>query len=283
MRPVWLTLGITILASLARAQAPAVNANGVLNDASFFAPGGVPTVSPGSIVAIFGTNLASTTLIGDTIPLSTALDTVTSVTFNGVPAGLYFVSSQQINAQLPFEALVGNAVSGTVDVVVSTNAGTSAPQTVNVEQTLPGIFTVNQRGFGQAIATDNNTGVIAAPAGSISGITTAPISKTSGHALIIWCTGMGAVTPPLADGANSFNPDGTFTLRNTVLQPPALEILIGGVKAQYFSSVLSPQFVSEYQIGVLPDPTTPTGDAISVQISVNGVATSDQVTIAVAP
>ena len=277
MRPVWLTLGMTMILSLARGQAPMVNAGGVVNDANYSAQG----VAPGSIVGIFGTNLASQPLIGDTIPLSTTLDTVTSVTFNGVPAGLYYVQANQINAQIPWESLASNASSAMVNVVVTTTAGTSTAQTVNVLPAVPGIFTVDQSGIGQAIATDNDDNAISAPIGSISGLVTHPISISSGHALIIWCTGLGAVTPSMPDGANSYNPDGTFTLRNTVLQPT---VTVGGVPVKtVYSSVLSPQFVSEYQIGVGLDPSTPTGDAIPVQITINGITTSNNVTIAVAP
>jgi uncharacterized protein (TIGR03437 family) len=69
-------------------------------------------------------------------------------------------------------------------------------------------------------------------------------------------------------------------LRNTVLTPV---VTIGGVTAKFVYSVLSPQFVSEYQIGVVPDPATPTGNAVSLQIQIGGVTTTDQVTIAIAP
>jgi uncharacterized protein (TIGR03437 family) len=262
--------------SLVRAQAPAVNAGGVVNDGSYATQG----VAPGSIVAIFGTNLASKVAIGDTIPLSTTLDTVTSVTFNGVPAGLYFVGPLQMDAQLPWESLANNAASGTVSIVVTTNTGTSAPQTVNVVQALPGIFTASQNGTGQAIATDSTDAAIAAAPGSIAGVTTHAISIGSGHALTIWCTGLGAVTPPLADGANSYNPDGSFTLRHTVAQPV---VTVGGVQARMLFSGLAPLFVGENQINVFLAPNTPTGNAVPVQIAINGVTTSDQVTIAVAP
>jgi uncharacterized protein (TIGR03437 family) len=60
-------------------------------------------------------------------------------------------------------------------------------------------------------------------------------------------------------------------------------VLIGGVPAQPIYSVLSPQFASEYQIGVTPAANTPTGNAVSLQIQIGGVTTSKQVTIAVAP
>ncbi len=276
MQTVRWILGLTMMLSLARAQAPIVNAGGVVNDGNYSSQG----VAPGSIVAIFGSNLASKVAITDTIPISTGLDTVTSVTFNGMPAGLYFVGPQQINAQLPYESLPSGSSSATVNVIVTTNTGASTAQTVNVLPAVPGIFTANQSGSGQAIATDNNTNIVAAAPGSIAGLTTAPISISSGHALIIWCTGLGDVTPSITDGANSINSDGTTTLRNTVLKPT---VTVGGVAAQFVYSILSPQYVSEYQVAVVLDPSTPTGNAEPVQITINGITTSNTVTIAVAP
>ena len=83
-----------------------------------------------------------------------------------------------------------------MNIVVTRTSGASSPQTVNVVPASPGIFTANATGLGQAIATDNDDNAIAAPAGSIAGLTTHPISISSGHALIVWCTGLGAVTSP---------------------------------------------------------------------------------------
>jgi hypothetical protein len=100
MRSVGLAFGMLVCVSLAHAQ-PAVGAGGVVNDGSYSAQG----VAPGSIVAIFGTNLATTIPQPETIPLSTTWSDVTSVTFNDIPAGLFFVSAGQINAQLPFNVL----------------------------------------------------------------------------------------------------------------------------------------------------------------------------------
>ncbi|MGO9012012.1 MAG: non-reducing end alpha-L-arabinofuranosidase family hydrolase [Bryobacteraceae bacterium] len=251
---------------------PTVSAGGVLNSGSYTAQG----VAPGSIVSIFGTNLAASTAIASAVPLPTALSDVTSVTFNNIPAGLFFVSQNQINAQLPFDVLPPDQ-GGTVNVVVSRSSGESPPQNVTVTPASPGIFTTTANGLGQAFAYDNSTGALAAPAGAAIGpFATAPLSLTSGHALIIACTGLGAVTPSIDDYVAAS--DGTF--RNTLLQPT---VLIGGVPAQLIYSVLSPQFPSEYQIGVTPPANTPTGDAVSLQIQIGGVTTSKQVTIAVAP
>jgi uncharacterized protein (TIGR03437 family) len=251
---------------------PTVNAGGVLNSASYTTQG----VAPGSIVSIFGTNLAASTTAASAIPLPTALGDVTSVTLNNIPAGLYYASQNQINAQLPFNVLPGQD-SGMVDIVVTRSSGTSAPGNVIVAPASPGIFTTSANGLGQAFAYDNTTGALAAPAGApIEPFTTAPISVGSGHALIVACTGLGSVTPSIENYVAAS--DGI--LRYTLLQPT---VLIGGVPAQPIYSVLSPQFVSEYQIGVTPASNTPTGSAVSLQIQIGGVTTTDQVTIAVSP
>jgi uncharacterized protein (TIGR03437 family) len=270
MRPVGLVAGLVMAASVAHAQ-PAVNQGGVLNSGSYTTNG----VAPGSLVSIFGTNLAASTALASTIPLSTSLSDVTSVTFNSIPAGLYFVAGTQINAQLPFDVLPSGMTSGQATIIVTRSSGVSEPQTVPIVQVSPGIFTTTQNGLGQAFAYDNSTGAVAAPTGTVIGsFSVAPISLSSGHALVIACTGLGAVTPSIDDYVAAS--DGT--LRYTVLQP---QVLIGGVQAKYIYAVLSPQYVSEYQIGVVPDPSTPTGPAVPLQIVIGGVTTNNQVTIAV--
>jgi uncharacterized protein (TIGR03437 family) len=255
-------------AILARAQTPVVNAGGIVNTASY-ASGGI---APGSIVSIFGTNLAGQPATASSIPLPSALGNVSSVTFNGVQAPLYSVSSSQINAQVPWNVLAAGSTSPTVNVVVTTNAGSSAPQTVQVASTFPGIFSVSANGIGQAIATDNSDGAIAAASGSISGANTHPIQI--GSYLIVWCTGLGAVDSVVANGANTGG-----AIVHTLAQPT---VLIGGVAATFVYSVLSPQYAGEYQVAVQVAPGTPTGDAMPLQIQMNDVTTFSNVTIAVA-
>src|ERR1035441_3697013 len=76
-------MALLALATLAQAQAPVVG--GIVNSGSYYAGAGV---APGSIVSIFGTNLASQTATAGSLPLPTSLGDVSSVTFNGVPAAL---------------------------------------------------------------------------------------------------------------------------------------------------------------------------------------------------
>ena len=140
MRLTALGIGLLLAASLASAQGPAVNAGGVLNTGSYSTPG----VAPGSIVSIFGTNLASKLALASTIPLSTSLGDVTSVTFNNIPATLYYVGPLQINAQLPWNVMPAGTDSGNVNIVVTRTSGASAPQSVPIVAAAPGIFTVKQ-------------------------------------------------------------------------------------------------------------------------------------------
>ena len=263
-------IGVALLSfmALARAQTPTVNAGGVVNAASY----GVGGVAPGSIISIFGTNLAGQPASAGSIPLPTSLGTVRSITFNGVSAAIYYVSSYQINAQLPWNVLPSGSSSGTVNVVVTTNAGSSAAQSVPVVPALPGIFTASSNGIGQAIATDSVDGAFAAPAGSVRSLAR-PIAI--GRYLIIWCTGLGAVDAPIANGGNTGG-----KIVNTLLKPV---VLIGGVQASLVYSILSPQYVGEYQVAVQVAPGTPTGNAVPLQIQMNGITTADDVTIAVAP
>ena len=148
-----LLLGATSAPDSLWAQAPDLPPSSVVNGASF-RPAADPNgaVAPGAIVAIFGANLAGETQLAMSVPLSTRLpDTAegTSVTFNipgsSISAPLFFVSSAQINAQIPFGVPVGT---GTVSVQVRRGSETSATQPVQVADVSPGIFTVNQNGTG---------------------------------------------------------------------------------------------------------------------------------------
>src|ERR1700722_12806916 len=248
------------LAVLARAQAPAVNPGGVVNAAS----GATQGVAPGGMVSIFGTNLASAATVSNAVPLGMTLGDVVSVTFNNIAAPLFYVSPLQINAQVPWNVLPAGSTSGTASLVVTRSTGASPAQNVPVVAALPGIFTGSETGVGQAIATNNVDGELAATADPIA----------IGDYLIVWCTGMGAVSPSVANGAAA--PAGVFS--NTVLTPV---VTIGGVPATFVYSVLSPQYVGLNQIGVQVAPGTPVGNAEPLQIQVNGVTTSAQVTIAV--
>jgi uncharacterized protein (TIGR03437 family) len=264
------------LACAAFAQSPVVAPGGVLNGASFDKTAGAP-VAPGALISIFGTDLSAASLSADTVPLSTSLSSVT-VTFNGIAAPLKDVvhnaaNGDQINAQVPWEVLPAGTASGTAQVVVSRNGVTSAPMSVPLAASAPGIFSVSF-GVGQAIAYGNSDGQIAAAAGSIPGLTTHPAKIGDPTTLVILATGLGPVNPPVKTGDKVT--DGG--LHPTVTTPT---VLVGGVPADVKFAGMTPQFVGVYQINIVIAAGTPVGNAVPLQIRIGNVTTTDKVTIAV--
>jgi uncharacterized protein (TIGR03437 family) len=82
-------------------------------------------VAPGSIVSVYGTNLAASRILID-----------------GLAAPLLFVGPDQINAQVPYETQAGIA-----SVVAMRGDLASAPAALKIQETAPGIFVLlNQDG-----------------------------------------------------------------------------------------------------------------------------------------
>ena len=256
----WLVVIAAVLAALA--QTPAITDGGVVNLAG---SGPLQVVAPGSLVAVFGSQLASKIAAANTIPLSTTLDDVTSVTFNGISAPLLFVSPSQINAQVPWEVQPGSA-----SVVVTRTGGSSAPAAVQITPSAPGIFTINFSGR-QALAVNNADGSIAGPPNLIPGLTSHPAK--AGDTLVIFATGLGPVSPAAVTGNSSAD-----TMRSTVDTPT---VLVGGMPAQVSFSGLSPLLVGVNQLNVVVPSGVPAGNFVTLQLQMGDTTTTDQVTIAV--
>ena len=162
------------------AQAPLVFEGGVVNGASF-RPSDAPrgAVAQGSIISIFGSNLASATGNADSVPLPIQI-IATRVTIGGRAAPLFFVSAGQINAQLPW-----NTPTGTVQLTVKTPQGISTPVNVSVVETAPGLFSqvANGRGPGAVLnfVSQENTPT-----------NTAASTITPNGIVLIFATGLGA-------------------------------------------------------------------------------------------
>src|ERR1700737_1732486 len=114
--------------------APVIAPGGIVNGASYVRG---PVVA-GSVAAIFGAGLASSALASPGTPLPTALNNV-SVTMNGTPVPLLFVSPSQINVQVPWN-LAGMSQ---VQVVVTNENGSSPPVSANLAGVAPAIFTAD--------------------------------------------------------------------------------------------------------------------------------------------
>jgi len=258
-----LIVSLALVGSAVLQAQPSVGDNGVVDAANPFNH----TTAPGSIVSIFGTNLAAGTTVASTVPLSSSLGG-TSVTFNGIAAPLFFTGMFQINAQLP-SGLTGT----TASIVVTTASGPSAAKTIQIAPTAPAIFTLNQTGSGQGVVLIANTSTFVAPVGAIAGITSQPAK--AGDVLTIYANSLGPVDIPVADGNNTLDAlrrtKGTLTIKVGAVDVPPGNILFSG---------LAPQFVSLYQINFTMPPGVPAGDKTPIQIAIDGVASTGQVTIA---
>lgn len=101
-------------------------------------------VAPGSMVTIFGAGLGPVGQ-GFSVGGASLPDSIGgfSVTFNGIPAPLSYVSARQINAQVPWE------IQSDAEVVVTANGVSTAPFKVSTAAIAPGIFVTTS---GQAFA-----------------------------------------------------------------------------------------------------------------------------------
>jgi len=239
---------------------PQVAVGGVLNAASYSLS---TPVAPGTIVSIFGSNFTDSTgvLEAPSLPLPTELGG-TSVTIGGEAVPLYAVTSGQINAMLPFDL----AVDTSVPIVVTRNNAVSAPQPVGMVSSQPGVFTQTANGQGTGIVVIVHADGSQVEAGNGN-------SATAGDALVIYCAGLGDVTPRAVAGA----PAPPSPLAHTI-NPVA--VTIGGVNAPVFFAGPTPGFTGLYQVNA----TVPTGIAPSQQAPLvlsQGANSSATVTIPV--
>jgi uncharacterized protein (TIGR03437 family) len=198
---------------------------GIANGASF-APAGDP-IAPGEFVSLFGTGLSAGTKTAAP-PYPPGLSNVT-VLINGVQAPLSLVSSLQINALVPYATTGPTATI----VVVNSNGAMSNTVTVPVAATAPGVFSLTSNGIG-------NGAILHA---DYTLVTTAKPAVT-GETVLVFLTGLGAVTPPVPDGKA-----GSGTTLNYVNAP--VTALIGGLPAAVSFAGLAPGYPGLYQLNVV--------------------------------
>ncbi len=222
------------------------------------AEGESPIIAPNTWVEVKGTNLApagdirtwaSTDFVNG--QLLAALDGV-SVTLNGTPAFVYYISPVQINILTPPDSL-----SGAVKVVVNVGSSASAPYTVSAQVSSPSFFVFN--GGPYVIAQHAADYSLVGPANFSAGSTTPAVP---GETVVLYANGFGAVTPPVVSGA--MTPFGALT--------PLPSVTIGGVNANVTFAGIN-GVPGLFQFNVVVPPNVPTGDNQLVA-SYNGATSS---------
>jgi uncharacterized protein (TIGR03437 family) len=232
--------------------APAVITS-VVNGASY-----QPGIEAGSWVMIQGANLANTypgrTWRSDEVVngnLPTALDGV-SVTIDGKPAFVYYISSTQINVQAPSDSAVG-----TVSVVVDNNGNISAPAAAQLQAVAPAFFMYP--GTNYAVASRLPDYALLGDPSAVPG----SVAAKPGDTVVLWGTGFGATLPALAAGT-------TVSGAPAVVTAPT--VTVGGTAVPVIGTVLTAGSAGLYQVTIQLPATVPTG-AVAVQASAGGVPT----------
>jgi uncharacterized protein (TIGR03437 family) len=241
--------GDAFVVKIAPAGPPTITS--VLNGASFQAG-----IEAGSWVTITGTNLANTNpgrtwkdseVVNGQLP--TSLDGV-SVTIDGKPAFVYYISPTQINVQAPSDTNIG-----AVDVVVNNNGAVSAPATAQLQAAAPAFFTFS--------------GTTAAIASRLPDYTVGAVKP--GDTVVLWGTGFGATTPPTPAGS-------AVSGAPAVATTPT--VTVGGVSVPVISAVLTTSTAGLYQITIQIPANVPVG-AQPVQATVGTVKTPAGVTLTI--
>ena len=239
-----------LFAAITTTAPPSVPANGIVNGASFAGPGNTLGIAgccaPGSIAAIFGTNLTengssclppacSPAFRSDKRLAATLAGAQVEV--NGVPVPMLYASPVQLGIEVPAELMAGSTAS--VQVIV--DGQSSAANTLNVAVFSPGIFA-------GAITHADGAAVTAANAAAV------------GETVTIYATGLGQTSPAVPTGEL---PSGTVTTATTPT------VTMGGVPAQVQSYGLA-DLVGVDMITVVVPSAIQAGTTVPVVVSIGG-------------
>jgi uncharacterized protein (TIGR03437 family) len=238
--------------------APTLTPASVVNGASF-ASG---PVAPGEIVTLFGTAIGPPTPAYLTLTnprlVSNSLAGV-EVYFNGVPAPMLYASARQVNVVVPYSV----AGQSTTTMQLEYLGALSAPVTLQVTATSPGVFSIagSGQGPGAILNSDGSVNSAARPA-------------ARGGWVSIFATGAGVTTANSVDGFVTSAPP-PVPIGNVAVTIGGLPCLVNyaGPAPGLVSGVL--QINAQVPAGVTP------GVAMPVQISVGSVSSLPVVTVAV--
>jgi uncharacterized protein (TIGR03437 family) len=236
---------------------PTIAKNGIVTASAFGAYAAV--AAPGSYVEIYGQYLAGTTrgwassdFTGNQAP--TSLDGV-SVTLNGIPAYVNYVSPTQVNIQVP-----DNVPAGIASLVVDFEGVTGPASSLLINTQEPGLlapatFKVGTRQYVAAVHATTNAFV---SSGNIPNIPAAP--AVPGETLIFYGTGFG----PISNGSVA----GLIASGQSTLANP-FSMTIGGAPATVNYDGLAPGLVGVYQFNAVVPAGISSGD-VSVSALLNG-------------
>jgi uncharacterized protein (TIGR03437 family) len=256
-----LSNGVVIYGMLPSAPDPQATApfiSAVASSASY----ATDAVSPGQLVAIFGSSL------GPSTPSSLQLDASGNVTnsiggtqvlFDGTPAALIWTSANQVNAVVPF-----GISAQTTQIQVQYQGQASDSVAVAVAPSTPGIFSLDGSGAGP--------GAILNQDGSIN---SAAQPAAAGSSVTLFATGAGQLSPAGVDGS-------VVTASNLPVPTLPVSVQIGGVDASVLYSGGAPGLVEGVlQVNVVVPAGIASGPAVPVVLRVGSRSSQQGITISV--
>jgi uncharacterized protein (TIGR03437 family) len=231
----YLGLNVALAAPTLSGSGVFLNPEGVVNAGSW-APF-TAAIAPGEFIALNGTGLAPSGLpVANSIPFPTSIGPV-QVLINGVAAPLYYATPNVIVAIVPY----GTTNSIATVQVVNNNVASNTVTTF-VGLTAPGVFTQNQNGLGYGSIQHSDYSLV-----------TAAHPAVPGETLLVYLTGLGAVSTAVSDGAAA----PSDSLDSTV---STITATIGGASATVSYAGLTPGAVALYQVNVVVPSTATAGD-----------------------
>ncbi len=200
-------------------------------------------IASNTFITITGSSLAPVTrnwALSD-FPGGTKLPTSlggVSVTVNGKPGYVSYISTKQINVLTPVDT-----TTGPVQVVVNNNGLASASVTATMQTYSPAFFLFKD---GKSVAAVHGGGSLV---GATALYTGESVPAQPGETIAIYGTGFGTTSPAISDG-------GLVTAPQAVTTTPT--VTIGGVTAKVvYAGLIS---AGVYQIDVVVPPSTADGD-----------------------
>jgi uncharacterized protein (TIGR03437 family) len=205
------------------------------------------SVAAGSLIAIYGQNLAPTLVIGPGSPLTQAIGN-TTVTVGNYVLPLVYVSPGTIAAQVPWEITPGSYT-----LAVHTTGQADVDGTFTVSRDAPAIF-------GQPNALNLTLALATHADGSLVSLTSPAVR---GEQITIYATGLGPYTQPASDGFVA------APVTNYLVADP-ITITVGSVQVTPDSAGAAPGIVGVSVVMLTIAADMPSGTNAPLLITVNG-------------
>ena len=231
----------------ATATTPVITPGQVVNAASYLGD-----LAPGGLATVYGSNLADAEHLITASPNFPASAAGVSVSVNGVPAPLIYVSPTQINFQIPWATAPGTSI----PIIVTRDSVASAPEQVTIAApAAPSMFLSE---FVNGVAWVTGTGCV---------LTECAVQP--GAIYQLWANGLGPKNGPSQDGVGAVY-SGSITPLEVPGSPASCQLTIGGQTADVQYCGAAPFEIIDQINFVYPTGVTATTPYVDASLTIGG-------------